>query len=358
MEDRTKHTGNPGNVGLMISRRTLLSMLPPLAAMPLLAGRPCGAQSLPDIAHPFSADSAWNTPIDPAHITYTDPTAIENQQFRDQALANTWIQQVDNLLFITPPDTPLTLWNFDPGKHAVYSTVASAPLKLWRYDTLNNGGVFSTGGEMLIPTPPALGPTLEFADWSMFTELDGVHLWETWAAEVLSDGTFHVPYLCHVDLTGTGWGKQATLTGVGIRAAGASLLGGLIPAAELAGVPLIEHAVPIELDDAQLKAGTVQTDQFVPPAVSCDGDSLTTYTGTIPMGAHFALPPDVVLPSTLTPEGLALAKAYQKYGGYVVDAAGFTCALALVTDISEQQSNALYLDTFWIRDNLVMTLPR
>ncbi len=338
----------------MISRRTLGSALPLLMAMPLFSGR---AQQLTlDITHPFSASSAWNTPIDPAHITYTDPTRIENRQFRDRGMANTWLTQLDGLISITPPDIPMTLWNFDPGKRAVYSTVVRAPLKLWRYATLNDGGVFSTGGEILLPTPPIL--TQPDGEWSIFTDLDGIHFWEAWNTEVQADGSFHVGYLCRVDLNGTGWGDPVTMAGVGVRAAGASLLGGLIPAAELAGVPLIEHALPIELDVGQLKAGTVQTDQFVPPAVSCDGDSLTTYTGTIPMGARFALPPDLGLPPDLTPEGLALAKAYQKYGGYIVDAAGFTCSLAVVTNISEAQFNRMYGDVFWLRDNLVMTLPR
>jgi len=307
-------------------------MLPPLAAMPLFTG---WKQLTPDITHPFSADSAWNKPIDPARIVYTDPARIENRQFRDRAMANTWVQQADGLLVITPP---------------------GAPLKLWRYHTLNDGGMFSTDGELMIPTPLTLAPP-PGDSWSIFTDLDAVHFWETWAVERLPKGTFHVRYLCHVNLKGTGWGDPVTMAGVGIRAAGASLLGGLIHPTELAGVPLIEHAVPIELDVTQLKAGTVRTDQFVPPAVSADGDSLSTYGGTIPMGAHFALLPSLVLPPTLTPEGLALAKAYQKYGGYVVDAAGHTCSLAMVTDISDAQVANFYTDVFWIRDNLVMTLP-
>jgi len=316
----------------MISRRTLLSMLPPLAAMPLFTG---WKQLTPDITHPFSADSAWNKAIDPARIVYTDPARIENRQFRDRAMANTWVQQADGLLVITPP---------------------GAPLKLWRYHTLNDGGMFSTDGELMIPTPLTLAPP-PGDSWSIFTDLDAVHFWETWAVERLPKGTFHVRYLCHVNLKGTGWGDPVTMAGVGIRAAGASLLGGLVTPAEVAAL-LIEHALPIELDKTQLKAGTVQADQFVPPAVSADGDSVSAYSGTVPMGAHFALPPALALPTTLTPVGLALAKAYQKYGGYVVDGAGHTCSLAMVTDISDVQVANFYTDVFWIRDNLVMTLPR
>ena len=120
----------------------------------------------------------------------------------------------------------------------------------------------------------------------------------------------------------------------------------------------IEHALPIELDHAQLKAGTVQTDQFIAPAVSADADSIAMCGGTIPMGAHFALRPDLdISQAGLTPEGQALAKAYQKYGGYVVDAAGFTTSLAMVTGATAQQINNLHTDAAWIRSNLVMILP-
>src|SRR6266851_1323850 len=134
--------------------------------------------------------------------------------------------------------------------------------------------------------------------------------------------TYSVSYLVKGGLTGTGWGLNGV--GAGIRAAGASLLGGLILPEELDNLS-IEHALPIELDHAQLKAGTVQTDQFIAPAVSADADSIAMCGGTIPMGAHFALRPDLdISQAGLTPEGQALAKAYQNYGGYVVDAAGFT----------------------------------
>src|SRR5229473_4629630 len=119
----------------------------------------------------------------------------------------------------------------------------------WTSTTLR---VRSGTGELMIPTPPTLAPP-PGDGWSIFTDLDGVHFWETWAVERPPDGTFHLRYLCHVNLKGTGWGDPVTMAGVGIRAAGASLLGGLIHPTELAGVPLIEHAVPIELDVTQLK---------------------------------------------------------------------------------------------------------
>src|SRR5712691_3490943 len=80
----------------------------------------------PILNHPFSADSAWNKLIDPARITYTDSTTIENQQFRDLALANAWVHNLD-ILFQTP---------------------FNAPVKIWQYDGFLDNGVFTQGGTL------------------------------------------------------------------------------------------------------------------------------------------------------------------------------------------------------------------
>jgi hypothetical protein len=192
----------------------------------------------------------------------------------------------------------------------------------------------------------------------IFTDLDGVHFWETWGARYdAKTKTYHVAYIVKGDLkNGTGWGNEGA--GAGIRASGASLLGGLILPEELDSLS-IEHALPIELDRSQLKEGKKLADQYVFPAVTADADSLTSYKGSIPMGARFAIPPDVDLSATgLSPEGVAVAKAYQKYGGYVVDAAGHTASMAMITGGTEKQIANLYTDADWIRQHLVMVVPK
>ncbi len=83
---------------------------------------------------PFSADSAWNKPIDQDVDRFSDPTAIENLQFQDPSLANPWVQTQD-LLFETPANAPLATWNFD---------------------VLNDGGTFSLTGTVDLPTPTNL----------------------------------------------------------------------------------------------------------------------------------------------------------------------------------------------------------
>jgi hypothetical protein len=289
----------------------------------------------------FSADSPWNTPIDPSRVRYTAPSTIENRQFRDTALANSWIQE-ENLLFNTPAD---------------------APVRRWDYDTFNNGdkdvnaGRFSHSGTLNLATPESK-ITHGGDGWLIFTDRDGVHFWETWDAHYdAKTKTYHVGYIVKGNLKdGTGWGKDGA--GVGIRAAGASLLGGLILPEELNNLS-IEHALSMELDWSQLKEGKESTDQYVFPAVAPDSDSLTAYKGTIPMGARFAIPPDVDLSAArLTPEGLAVAKAFQKYGGYVTDAAGHTASVAMITGGTKQQIDNLYTDADWIRQHLVMVVPK
>jgi hypothetical protein len=289
----------------------------------------------------FSADSPWNTPIDPSRVTYTAPSTIENRQFRDTALANTWIQEED-LLFKTPAD---------------------APVRKWDYETFNNGdkdvnaGRFSHSGTLNLATPESK-ITHGGDGWLIFTDLDGVHFWETWGAHYdAKTKTYHVAYIVKGNLkNGTGWGKDGA--GVGIRAAGASLLGGLILPEELNNLS-IEHALSMDLDWSQLKEGKESTDQYVFPAVAPDSDSLTAYKGTIPMGARFAIPHDVDLSAAgLTPEGLAVAKAFQKYGGYVTDAAGHTASVAVITGGTKQQIANLYTDANWIRQHLVMVVPK
>jgi hypothetical protein len=286
------------------------------------------------VLHPFSPDSPWNTPIDQTHVNYSDPNSVENRQFRDPLLANSWIH-AENLLFETP---------------------VNAPRAKWTFDTLNDGGRFSSNGVFQIQTPKELIIAHGVDGWSIFTDPDGVHYWETWAATYdAPTRTYHVRYMVKGNLNGTGWGHDGV--GAGIRAAGASLLGGLIQPEELDKLS-IEHALPIELDWSQLKAGVDPSAQFVLPAVSADSDSTTSYRGTIPMGAHFALPADLdIAHAGLTPTGYALAKAYQKYGGYVVDAAGHTTSIAMVTGGTTQQLDGLYHDAAWIRDHLVMILP-
>jgi hypothetical protein len=287
-------------------------------------------------ASPFASSSLWNTPIDQLDPIYSDPGSIEDVQFRDTSLANTWA----------------SFQNF------VYDTPANAPLVTWTYNVLNQtpgGGTFTTNGTIQLPTPTNLSFGNGSDGWAIFSDPDGVHYWEVWEGSYNSvTMTYQAASMVEGNyVSGTGWGQNGV--GAGIRASGASLLGGIVTQDELNNLS-IDHALSIELSPQQLEAGVNQSDQFVFPAVSADTGSVGTYTGTIPMGAHFALPPSLDLADAgLTPEGLALAEAYQTYGGYVVDSAGQTTSLAQIEGGTTQQYNDIFANLTWIRDHLVMT---
>src|SRR5262245_53611553 len=107
--------------------------------------------------HPFISTSPWNTPIDQADTTYSDPDSIQNQQFRDTSLANTWIH-VDTLRF--------------------YSS-SSDPVATWTYDTLNDHGTFLSNGSLQIQTPSDMTFFHGSDGWGMLSDSNG-HYYDVW----------------------------------------------------------------------------------------------------------------------------------------------------------------------------------
>lgn len=293
-------------------------------------------------ANPFSSVSLWNTPINASKVTYSDASAIETVEFRSRGLANTWAHIED----------------------LVNESVGAGPSVTWTFDVLNktpSGGGFYSYGTINLKTPSNLSFIHGSDAWAVFFDPDGVHYYEVWGgAADAATGGYRASYLVMGDLkNGTGFGQNGA--GAGVRASGAALLGGVVTKQELDSFS-INHALSIELANGQLKAGATRADQMVSPAVSTDWDSVSSYSGHIPMGAHFAIPLSVDLTKAgLTPEGLALAKAYQTYGGYVVDRAGQTTSLAQV-DLAERQDTTkashLFQDIDWIRDHLTLVTDK
>lgn len=137
--------------------------------------------------------------------------------------------------------------------------------------------------------------------------IDGQYVYEYWLVDQKADGNYTASYGVKTDLLGSG------IRG-GIRAGQFSTNGGLIRKHELENLE-IPHALVMALSAEQLKSG------WVFPAISEDGGN-NGYSGTIPMGSLFAIPPTVDIKSLgLSPEGLMLAKAMQDYGIYVGDRA-------------------------------------
>jgi hypothetical protein len=130
----------------------------------------------------------------------------------------------------------------------------------------------------------------------------------------------------------------------GSRASGISALIGLIRTEEVAnakaGVPhAIPHVLCVGIPNEMLKAVPTSADgeisssgRAVWPARLRDNDATTAYSGTMPMGTMLGIPSTVDIDAlTLSPEGHALAEAFQDYGGYVLLRAG-TVALFVEGD--------------------------
>ena len=138
----------------------------------------------------------------------------------------------------------------------------------------------------------------------------------------------------------TGWGTITSLSGSGweggTTGAGASRLGGIIRVADIqAG--RIPHALVLESDTAC--AGT-----FRPPAVKTDGES--TRPDCIPEGARLQLDPtiDVAAIPDITPGEVAVARALQDYGGFLIDRADTSLAVGfeVAPDATPTNPGAVY----------------
>ena len=143
---------------------------------------------------PFASSSLWNTPIEQLDPIYTDPGSIDNVQFRDTSLGNTWAS-VENIVYDTPANAPLVTWT--------YSLLNQTPV----------GGTFTSNGTIQLPTPTncpaAFGNGSD--GWAIFSDPDGIHYWEVWEGSYNSvTMTYQATYmveeqLCNWDWLGAEW---------------------------------------------------------------------------------------------------------------------------------------------------------
>ena len=138
---------------------------------------------------------------------------------------------------------------------------------------------------------------------------DGVTAFDMYKISKQSDTQWRAEFVVVVDLRRDG-------AAAGARASGMPGFAGLIRRHEV-GERRIPHALAIAVPGSVLRTGQMW------PATRQDGDARTSYTGQVPMGSLFAIPPGVdVEAMRLSPEGKALARALQDYGAYVVDRSG------------------------------------
>lgn len=116
-------------------------------------------------------------------------------------------------------------------------------------------------------------------------------------------------------LHGSGWGGAAT-------GSGASRLAGVVRIDEIAEGE-IPHALALQSNNA--------CPTFRPPALKSDGTS--TRSDCIPEGARLQLDPSLDLKAlNLKPGELAVARAMQRYGGYLMDVAGTELSVSFELD--------------------------
>lgn len=137
---------------------------------------------------------------------------------------------------------------------------------------------------------------------------DGVTAYDAYKLRKISNTHYTAALVVITDLRTSGLVS-------GVRAAGVPAIAGLIRAHELESAR-IPHALAVAVPGSMLKRGHVW------PANRQDTNA-SSYTGSVPMGTLLAIPGSVDLGKLgLGREGMALAKALQNYGAYVVDRSG------------------------------------
>ena len=258
---------------------------------------------------PFASDSPWNMPIG-SNATYESASATRTA----------------NLI-----DPSIVAWaNVEQYSHPIYQASVTDPL-----------AVFSRAGFATVRVAVPAGATPAAGTDRHLHVIDptGHYVDENWDVQG-SFPNFTTGYHVRTDLYGPGVGQG------GVRAYGGSAIGGLIRTWELQQ-GAIHHALALALTGGQLARGPVW------PATAQDGNAATTYSGSVPMGSLAAIPPSVdVTTLGLTPTGVAVARALQDYGAYVVDRSGCVCLYAEPTSAGTQQAGDLRHDVATLRSLL------
>ncbi len=293
---------------------------------------------------PFAADSIWNTPIGRGAL-YQAADADESRMLHTDHAGGPggsypWIAADAIGLYRAGANDPVARWHYRVR-------AGSVP---WP------GGPPQSNGAVGLPTPADVTFLGGSDQHAIVIDPLGRYAYEVWHGASLGQRGYRADYLVRTDLRGSGIASGEGRS-EGIRAFGGSLVGGMIRCDELARGE-IPHAVAVLLSTTQLRKGPTMADQKVWPAMHSDGGGKNDYRGLVPMGALLALPPSVDVEALpLTREGRALARAYQRFGGYIVDATHKTMSLAVLPQgCDKQMIRNLFADRRTIRDRLVRVL--
>ncbi len=150
---------------------------------------------------------------------------------------------------------------------------------------------------------------------------DGGNIFEFWRAAKNGD-QWTTAFSAVNSVRGSGWGGAAT-------GSGASRLGGIIRIAEIEAGE-IQHALALQMSNA--------CKTFRAPALKSDGTS--TREDCIPEGSLLQLDPSIDLDKLGLSKGeRAVARAMQRYGGYVMDVATTTMSVSFELDTHAAPGN-------------------
>ncbi|MFH6784302.1 MULTISPECIES: hypothetical protein [Methylobacterium] len=281
-------------------------------------------------AQPFASTSIWNTPLGRGAEfqsgTDAETALLRNQNAGGPAGAFAWIGGHAFGIYRQGPDDPVRPWTYR----------GRPPTVPWPHGGSPGGGRFS------MRTPPGIAFMGGGGDGhAVLVDEEGRYAYEMWRAAADPGGqTYSAHYIIRTDLRGSGIAAR-TGTSEGVRAFGGSLIGGLVRRAELDRGE-IRHAIAMAASTSQ-----ASPNRIVWPASTTDNDGRNGHTGVIPMGALFAIPPQVDLDrlGLKTREGRALARAFQEFGGYITDTASRTLAIAYLEEgCTETQIDHLQSD--------------
>lgn len=272
---------------------------------------PTTTTTAPASAYPFGESAFWRAPID------TAPLAPESQAMVAYLNA-TVVDRFDGV----------AAFNAHTYNSHLYTATASTPRTDFRFTDCQGkkntpSGLLGEGGQFTgVPVPanavPAAGTDAELSVYSPDTD----QLWEFWKAAKAADGTWSACWGGRMDGVSTGPGHF--LGGFGATATGLPNAGGAVRLAEITA-GRIDHAISIAIPSP------AEATDFSWPAQRSDG--FDPDPAALPEGSRLRLDPSLDLASLrLTPAGLVIARAAQRYGFVVVDKAGSVAVIAEAVD--------------------------
>lgn len=273
----------------MLTRRT--RVLVGILAVIVFGGTSCSSRTGPGpFERPFAESSPWRQEI---------PSDAQVDPDSEAMIAA--VQQTPTLN-ANLAEYGIPIYRADEGTqtHTVTCTRVNygiCPFAGWPVP-IPDGAQSNTGSDgVLVSVAESDGIIFEF--WRAAREGDA------WTTEFAAVNSLH----------GSGWGGAAT-------GSGASRLAGVIRVAEIAEGE-IPHALALQSDNA--------CPTFRPPALKSDG--MSTRADCIPEGARLQLDPELDLESlNLSPGELAVGRAMQRYGGYLMDVADTPMSVSFERD--------------------------